>query len=46
MALAMHVAVTNLGYPLVPAKLACSAAVFVAWTFPAQRRLVFARSWT
>ena len=46
MALAMHVVAVKLGVPLVAAKLACSAAVFVAWTFPAQRRLVFARSYS
>jgi putative flippase GtrA len=44
MAFAMHVVAVKLGVPLVAAKLACSAAVFLAWTFPAQRRLVFARS--
>jgi len=41
MAFAMHVVAVKLGVPLVPAKLGCSAAVFLAWTFPAQRRLVF-----
>jgi putative flippase GtrA len=41
MALLMHVVAVKLGVPLVPAKLGCSAAVFLAWTFPAQRRLVF-----
>jgi putative flippase GtrA len=44
MALAMHVVAVKLGVPVLLAKLLCSAAVFVAWTFPAQRRLVFAAS--
>jgi putative flippase GtrA len=44
MAFAMHVVAVKLGVPVVPAKLACSAAVFLAWTFPAQRRLVFAHA--
>ena len=42
MAAAMHVVAVKLGVPVLLAKLMCSAAVFVAWTFPAQRRLVFA----
>ena len=33
----------KVGLPLVPAKLVCSALVFVAWTYPAQRKLVFVR---
>lgn len=41
MALAMQVAVVELGVPYVLAKLASSALVFVAWTYPAQRRFVF-----
>lgn len=44
MALAMHVIAVGLGVPYLLAKLVCSAAIFVAWTYPAQRRLVFARS--
>jgi len=28
---------------LIAAKLVCSALVFLAWTYPAQRRLVFNR---
>lgn len=40
MAGAMQLAVT-LGAPYLVAKLVCSALVFVAWTYPAQRRLVF-----
>jgi putative flippase GtrA len=31
----------QLGVPLVVAKLICAAVVFAAWTYPAQRRLVF-----
>jgi putative flippase GtrA len=41
MALAMKVVAVGLGVPLVLAKLGCAAAIFVAWTYPAQRRLVF-----
>jgi putative flippase GtrA len=41
MAIAMHVVAVRLGAPYVVAKLACSALVFLAWTYPAQRRLVF-----
>ena len=41
MALAMQLVAVKLGVPLVAAKAICSAAVFVAWTYPAQRRLVF-----
>jgi putative flippase GtrA len=40
-AIAMHVVAVRLGAPYVVAKLACSALVFLAWTYPAQRRLVF-----
>lgn len=43
MALLMELVAVKLGIPTVPAKLVCSALVFVAWTYPAQRRLVFAR---
>lgn len=43
MAAAMKVATANIGAPVVPAKLACAALVFAIWTYPAQRRLVFAR---
>lgn len=43
MAAAMHIAAVNLGAPYLLAKLVCSAVVFVAWTYPAQRRLVFRR---
>jgi len=45
MAGAMKIATAaNPGVPLVVAKLACAAVVFAIWTYPAQRRLVFARS--
>jgi putative flippase GtrA len=49
MALAMELVAVQLGVPYLLAKLACSATVFLVWTFPAQRRLVFrsvARSWS
>jgi putative flippase GtrA len=43
MAAAMKLATATLGLPVVAAKLACAAVVFVIWTYPAQRRLVFVR---
>jgi putative flippase GtrA len=43
LAVAMHVAVVELGVPYLVAKLTCAAIVFAAWTYPAQRRLVFRR---
>lgn len=43
LAVAMHVAVVELGVPYLVAKLSCAAIVFAAWTYPAQRRLVFRR---
>ena len=43
MAAAMAVATASLRIPVLPAKLACAAIVFAIWTYPAQRRLVFAR---
>ena len=44
MAAAMKIATAaNPGLPVVVAKLACAAVVFAIWTYPAQRRLVFAR---
>ncbi len=43
MAAAMKIATASLGLPVVAAKLACAAIVFAIWTYPAQRRLVFAR---
>lgn len=41
MAFAMKLVAVALGVPYVLAKLACAAVIFVAWTYPAQRRLVF-----
>lgn len=43
MAAAMHVIVVGFGTPYLAAKVLCSALVFVAWTYPAQRHLVFRR---
>jgi len=43
MAGAMHVLAVSLGFHVLLAKLVCSALVFLAWTYPAQRRLVFRR---
>lgn len=43
MALAMHLVAVKLGVPYLLAKLLCAAVVFAAWTYPAQRRLVFRR---
>jgi putative flippase GtrA len=43
MALMMKLIAVELGVPVFPAKLLCAAVVFFAWTYPAQRRLVFAR---
>lgn len=43
MALAMHIVAVMLGVPYLLAKLICAVVVFVAWTYPAQRRLVFRR---
>ncbi|HEY7371375.1 MAG TPA: GtrA family protein [Polyangia bacterium] len=42
MAAAMKLATVNPAVPVVAAKLACAALVFAIWTYPAQRRLVFA----
>ena len=42
-ALAMELVAVKLGVPYVAAKLVCSALVFAVWTYPAQRRLVFAK---
>ena len=44
MAGAMQLFAVKLGAPLLVAKLICSALVFVAWTYPAQRRLVFVQA--
>jgi len=43
MAAAMHVLAVHYGLDVVVAKVVCSALVFLAWTYPAQRRLVFRR---
>jgi putative flippase GtrA len=43
MAIAMKVVAVDLHVPYLVAKLLCAATVFVAWTYPAQRRLVFRR---
>ena len=42
MALAMELIAVQLGVPYLLAKVICAALVFVAWSYPAQRRLVFA----
>ncbi len=44
MAAAMQVFAVHFGAPVLLAKLVCSALVFCAWTYPAQRRLVFRRN--
>jgi putative flippase GtrA len=41
MAVAMEVVAVKLRVPTLVAKLICSVCVFIAWTYPAQRRLVF-----
>lgn len=41
MAFAMKLVAVKLGVPVLPAKLLCAATIFVLWTYPAQRRLVF-----
>lgn len=43
MALAMRIVAVDLGLPYPAAKVLCAALVFIAWTYPAQRRLVFLR---
>lgn len=43
MAAAMKVVIVTLGASVVVAKLGCAVVVFAIWTYPAQRRLVFAR---
>ena len=43
MALAMEIVAVKLGVPYLLAKVVCSVFVFVAWTYPAQRRIVFRR---
>ncbi len=42
MAIAMHVACDRAGLPYLTAKVVCAALLFVCWSYPAQRRLVFA----
>lgn len=42
MALAMRIVAVDLRLPYPAAKALCAAIVFIAWTYPAQRRLVFA----
>ncbi len=44
MAFAMELVAVKLRVPYVLAKVVCSALIFVGWTYPAQRRLVFSRS--
>lgn len=44
MAVAMKIVAVKFAVPVVMAKLLCAAAVFAIWTYPAQRRLVFART--
>src|SRR5262245_59001272 len=41
MALAMQLVAVKLGVPYLLAKLICAAVVFVVWSYPAQKRLVF-----
>lgn len=43
MALAMKLVAVELGVPYVVAKLLCAVTIFMVWTYPAQRMLVFAR---
>lgn len=43
MAVAMKIVAVKFAVPVVMAKLLCAAVVFAIWTYPAQRRLVFAR---
>jgi len=42
MAVAMKLVTVKLGVSVVVAKLACAAVVFALWTYPVQRRFVFA----
>lgn len=41
MAVMMKLVAVDLHVPYLVAKLLCAATIFVAWTYPAQRRLVF-----
>jgi putative flippase GtrA len=43
MAAAMKLVAVELGVPILVAKLGCAAVLFAIWSYPAQRRLVFAR---
>jgi putative flippase GtrA len=43
MAVMMKLVAVDLHVPYLAAKLVCAATVFIAWTYPAQRRLVFVR---
>ncbi len=43
MAFAMKLVAVDLHVPYLIAKIASAAVIFVAWTYPAQRRLVFER---
>jgi putative flippase GtrA len=43
MAGAMKLVAVDLHVPYLVAKVICGVAIFLAWTYPAQRRLVFAR---
>lgn len=42
MAVAMHLACDRAHLPYLTAKVVCAAVIFVCWSYPAQRRLVFA----
>lgn len=42
MAIAMHLACDRAHLPYLTAKVVCAAVIFVCWSYPAQRRLVFA----
>ncbi|CAN5700559.1 hypothetical protein BH11MYX2_BH11MYX2_20840 [soil metagenome] len=43
MALGMKIVAVHFGVPYMLAKVLCAASIFIVWTYPAQRRLVFAR---
>jgi putative flippase GtrA len=43
MAVAMQIVAVQLGVQYMLAKLICAVAVFIVWTYPAQRSLVFAK---
>lgn len=46
MAAAMQIAAVWFGLPVLVAKLVCAAVVFVAWSYPAQKRFVFRPQWS